>query len=191
VVARGGLLACVSRYLHPPPPRLSAYTETHAAGAREEAERERERQRAIDRARDTLTVGMGPGKSVRMQAITRRRRVRDEEFGLQLTPTERHFFERVRGALGTRELWVEFLKCLDLYAAEVLQRTELLQLLADVFGTGNAGLLEELKTLLNNRGMLEMTVSRRTYRTCAVRARPCPHRRHWCVPARPLRPCAA
>jgi histone deacetylase complex regulatory component SIN3 len=182
-----------------------------------ERERERERERMVDRQRDRLTVGMGPGKSPKMQAVARRRRARDEDMHLTLTPSERSLFGRIKSALGAREAWAEFLKCLDLYASvssdsapanpsrgaaagrrrvwtgqgsvlplrrcsrahrsalchhppypprharpqEVLSRAELLTLLSDVLGTStspsNAKLLEELRSLLANRGTLEMT----------------------------------
>ena len=48
---------------------------------------------------------------------SRKRRARDDELHLTLTPSERNFFGRVRAALGAREAFAEFLKCLDLYAA--------------------------------------------------------------------------
>jgi histone deacetylase complex regulatory component SIN3 len=135
----------------------SSRFEQDRLAAREESERDRERNRLIDRARDRLTVGMGPGKSPRMQVVARRRRGREEEMHLTLTPSERTFFERIKACLGNREAWVEFLKCLDLYSAEVISRAELTTLLADIFGPQNMKLLDELKQLLNNRGALEMT----------------------------------
>ena len=49
--------------------------------------------------------------------LTRRRRTREEELHLTLTPSERSLFGRIKSALGAREHWVEVLKCLDLYAA--------------------------------------------------------------------------
>ena len=57
---------------------------------------------------------------------------------------------------------MEFLKALDLFASDVLTRAELLALLGDVFAVvpngGGPKLLDELKTLLVNRGTFEMTV---------------------------------
>ena len=82
-----------------------------------ERERDRERERMVDRQRDRLTVGMGPGKSPRMAVVARRRRAREEEMHLTLTPSERSLFARIKAALGAREPWAEFLKCLDLYAS--------------------------------------------------------------------------
>jgi hypothetical protein len=121
-----------------------------------ERERDRERDRIIDRARDRAQVGMGPGKPPRMQQIARRRRTREEEMGLFLSPSERGLFDRIKAALGPREAWSEFLKCLDLYSSDVLSKAELLTLLADLFGTGHAGVLDEVRVFLNNRGALEM-----------------------------------
>ena len=137
----------------------NARYEQDRIAARDQSERDRERGRLLDRARDRMGMGMGPGKSPRMQVMARKRREKDDEMHFTLTPSERHFFERVRSALGGRESWVECLKCLDMYASEILTRQELMVLLADIFGPQNVKLLDELKQLLNNRGVLDMTVS--------------------------------
>lgn len=53
---------------------------------------------------------------------------------------------------------MEFLKCLDLFAREVVSRTELLTLLENIFTSRHAHLLDDLKILLNNRGTLDNLV---------------------------------
>jgi histone deacetylase complex regulatory component SIN3 len=125
-----------------------------------EAERERERERILERARDRSQVGMGPGKLPRMSAIVRKRRGRDDEIQLTLTPSERSFFDRVKAVLGSREMWGEFLKCLELFSTDVLTKAELLVVVQDVLsGTGaQAGkLVDELKHLLSARGASDLT----------------------------------
>jgi len=64
---------------------------------------------------------------------------------------ERNLLGRIKAALGTRELWGEFLKCLDLFAQELISRGELLTLINDIFGE-RADLLEEFDRLLAVRG---------------------------------------
>ena len=125
-----------------------------------EAERERERERILERARDRSQVGMGPGKLPRMSAVVRRRRGRDDEIQLTLTPSERSFFDRVKLLLGSREMWGEFLKCLELFSTDVLTKAELLLVVGDVLGGAGAQaskLVEELKHLLSARGAGDLT----------------------------------
>jgi len=64
---------------------------------------------------------------------------------------ERNLLGRIKAALGTRELWSEFLKCIDLFAQEVISRAELLALITDIFGE-RGDLLEEFDRLLASRG---------------------------------------
>jgi len=129
---------------------------------------ERERERGLDRAREKGAVGMGPGRAPRTAALVRKRRGREHEIQLSLTPSESAFFEHVKAALGPREGgWGEFLKCLELYSADVVSRAELLSLCQDVFsvaGTSAGGrLLEELKNLLGARGSGELTPQDKWY----------------------------
>jgi paired amphipathic helix protein Sin3a len=70
---------------------------------------------------------------------------------------ERRFFERVKEVLprqGGRDLWSELLKCLDLYSQEVLERAEMISLVADLFGK-HTDLFNEFKSMLNERGTQE------------------------------------
>jgi paired amphipathic helix protein Sin3a len=69
----------------------------------------------------------------------------------RVAANERRFFEKVKAALPTRELWNELLKCLDLYSKEVLSRNEMISLVADLFGK-HTDLLEEFKEMLHQRG---------------------------------------
>ena len=67
---------------------------------------------------------------------------------------ERVLFTRIKTALGSRERWIEFLKCLDLFSQEVLTRAELVAIAVDIFGQ-NRELLEEFDYLLASRGATE------------------------------------
>lgn len=126
-----------------------------------ERERDRERERMIDRARDRGQVGMGPGKSPRMQVVVKKRRDRESDAHLgDLVPSERTFFDRMKATVGTREGWVEFLKVLELYSTEVINRTELFQLVNDILPSSGATrktLIDEFKTIVNNKGITEPT----------------------------------
>jgi paired amphipathic helix protein Sin3a len=64
---------------------------------------------------------------------------------------ERRLFARIKSALGTRERWAEFLKCLHLFSQEVISRSELVALASDIF-VSHGELLEELDRLLASRG---------------------------------------
>ncbi|KAJ1454683.1 hypothetical protein M885DRAFT_521244 [Pelagophyceae sp. CCMP2097] len=72
---------------------------------------------------------------------------------------ERHYFERVKEALtsgaSARDGWPEFLKCLDLYSQDLLQRSEMLQFVAELVGKAHPELLDEFKRVLHARGAAE------------------------------------
>lgn len=95
----------------------------------------------------------------RRRRRSRHGRDRDDEVSMGLPPSERAFFDRAKAVIGTRDLWVEFLKCLDLYSREIISRAELLTLLVDVVGTDERGaaILDELKTILQSRGSADLT----------------------------------
>lgn len=163
----------------PPARDRERLREAEAADAREYAERnlddrelsvrerekEREKERLVDKARDRSQVGMGAGKSPRVQAIVKKRRQRDEEMNLALTPSEKGFFERVKSLIGPRDTWVEFLKLLELFSSEVLNRAELISLVSDILNIGGSSatganarqLLDELKSLIANKGFTDLT----------------------------------
>lgn len=196
-----GMAGMAARGMQPPPSQ-QAYAQAYGAQAAAETqrrmeqdaamsarerERERERERMLDRARDRAQLGMGPGKSARVQAVLRRRRAQALEMEVQLTPTERTFFDRIRSALGP-EGWVEFLKILELFSLDVLTKAELFMLVKDLFSSlnvqhvpgylqsvagGQGGLdengqpigapgsgtklLDEFKGILTNKATLEVT----------------------------------
>ena len=72
---------------------------------------------------------------------------------------ERQFFDHVKETLNTQsrngEAWNEFLKCLDMYAQEILSRGEMLQLVEDLFGK-LTDLFEEFKRILSASGSSEV-----------------------------------
>lgn len=70
---------------------------------------------------------------------------------------ERQFFDAAKEALTayTRDggqAWSEFLKCLDLYAQEILSRNEMLNFVEPLLGKRNAELFEEFKRILAAAG---------------------------------------
>jgi len=70
---------------------------------------------------------------------------------------ERQFFDAAKEALTsyTRDggqAWAEFLKCLDMYAQEVLSRTEMLGFVEPLLGKRNKELFEEFKRILAAAG---------------------------------------
>ena len=96
--------------------------------------------------------------------------------GPALDPRESHFFRDMKATLGggsrtASSKWDEFLKCLTLYAREVLSKPEMLSLVRDLLqdatadtfdygedGTGSGGraneLIERFKDILSQRGIL-------------------------------------
>ena len=70
---------------------------------------------------------------------------------------ERQFFDAAREALAsyTRDggqAWAEFLKCLDMYAQEILSRSEMLNFVEPLLGKRNTKLFEEFKRILGAAG---------------------------------------
>lgn len=70
---------------------------------------------------------------------------------------ERQFFDAAREALTayTRDggqAWAEFMKCLDMYAQEILSRSEMLNFVEPLLGKKNAKLFEEFKRILASAG---------------------------------------
>ncbi|CAB9518048.1 amphipathic helix protein Sin3-like [Seminavis robusta] len=70
---------------------------------------------------------------------------------------ERQFFDSAREALTSfsrdgGQAWAEFLKCLDLYAQEILSRTEMMHIVEPLLGKRNAKLFEEFKRILAAAG---------------------------------------
>jgi paired amphipathic helix protein Sin3a len=70
---------------------------------------------------------------------------------------ERQFFEAAKEALVSfsrdgGQAWAEFLKCLDMYAQELLSKTEMLNFVDQILGKRNAELFEEFKRILSAAG---------------------------------------
>ncbi len=64
---------------------------------------------------------------------------------------ERLLFGRIRSALSSPQLYVEFLKCINLYSQQILSRSEMISLMCDLLGDNHI-LLEEFDRLLACRG---------------------------------------
>jgi paired amphipathic helix protein Sin3a len=69
---------------------------------------------------------------------------------MALRHPERALFDALKSTLMSngRESWQEFLKCVELYSIEILNRSELLSLVADLFGP-HTDLLTEFKRLID------------------------------------------
>lgn len=70
---------------------------------------------------------------------------------------ERQFFDAAKEALTSYsrdggQAWAEFLKCLDMYAQEVLSRSEMLGFVEPLLGKRNTELFEEFKRILASAG---------------------------------------
>ena len=70
---------------------------------------------------------------------------------------ERQFFDLAKEALSSYsrdggQAWAEFMKCLDMYAQEILSRTEMLTFVEPLLGKRNAKLFEEFKRILATAG---------------------------------------
>ena len=72
---------------------------------------------------------------------------------------ERQFFDKVRDIMTSTSrdggAWSEFLKCLDMYSQEVLSRTEMLQLVEELFGK-HQELFMEFKSILSASASIEV-----------------------------------
>eukprot|EP00644_Phytophthora_capsici_P015543 jgi/Phyca11/127491/e_gw1.70.11.1 len=69
-----------------------------------------------------------------------------------LDKEEWNIFERIKKILPSRDNWREFLKCLELYSQEVLDRNEMLSLIRNLFGR-HTDLVEEFDHLLCSHGV--------------------------------------
>ena len=91
--------------------------------------------------------------------------LRKRPFGEPLSPAdyvynagvERQFFDAAKEALTSYsrdggQAWAEFLKCLDMYAQEVLSRSEMLGFVEPLLGKRNTELFEEFKRILASAG---------------------------------------
>ncbi|TDH69646.1 uncharacterized protein CCR75_009284 [Bremia lactucae] len=69
-----------------------------------------------------------------------------------LDKEEWHIFEKIKKILPSRDNWREFLKCLELYSQEVLDREEMLSLIRNLFGR-HTDLVDEFDHLLCSHGV--------------------------------------
>jgi paired amphipathic helix protein Sin3a len=79
------------------------------------------------------------------------------EATLYNSAVERQFFDAAREALTSYsrdggQAWAEFLKCLDMYAQDILSRSEMLNFVEPLLGKRNTKLFEEFKRILQAAG---------------------------------------
>lgn len=117
--------------------------------------RGRKLERRFAQYRERMSLGAAPPRSGRARALAEAER--EGMLHGQLPPSERTFFLRLKSALGGRETYVEFLKCLDLYAREVIGRQELLALAESLLQPVSPSLFEEFRVVVVSKGGLEVT----------------------------------
>lgn len=124
------------------------------------------RQKFIDMTGHQMAVAQ-PGPSARGRKRAHAEANKDAHAPLALpqhpetyvynSAVERQFFDSAREVLATYtrdggQAWAEFVKCLDLYAQEVLSRSEMLNLVEPLLGKRNTKLFEEFKRILGASG---------------------------------------
>ncbi|POM78027.1 Paired amphipathic helix protein Sin3, partial [Phytophthora palmivora] len=109
---------------------------------RREKERERERNRAQ----------FNHKRSKRRPYDGKERRAYLAISDVLLDKEEWNIFEKIKKVLPSRDSWREFLKCLELYSQEVLDRNEMLSLIRNLFGR-HTDLVEEFDHLLCSHGV--------------------------------------
>ncbi|GMF32386.1 unnamed protein product [Phytophthora lilii] len=109
---------------------------------RREKERERERNRAQ----------FNHKRAKRRPYDGKERRAYLAISDVLLDKEEWNIFEKIKKILPSRDNWREFLKCLELYSQEVLDRNEMLSLIRNLFGR-HTDLVEEFDHLLCSHGM--------------------------------------
>jgi paired amphipathic helix protein Sin3a len=95
-------------------------------------------------------------KANRATAVDRQRAALPDSF-VYNSSVERQFFDSTRESLTTYsrdsgQAWAEFMKCLDMYAQEILSRTEMLNFVEPLLGKRNSNLFEEFKRILTAAG---------------------------------------
>lgn len=112
----------------------------------------RGRQEIIDMTRSSM-MQRSPDKTV--SNVTMQYSVVPEAV-VYNAAVERQYFDMAKEALkeSTRdgETWNQFVKCIDLYAQEILNKSELLRYMEDLLGKQHADLYEEFKRILNAAG---------------------------------------
>ncbi|KAH7463202.1 Paired amphipathic helix protein Sin3a [Phytophthora ramorum] len=109
---------------------------------RREKERERERNRAQ----------FNHKRAKRRPYDGKERRAYLAISDVLLDKEEWNIFEKIKKILPSRDNWREFLKCLELYSQEVLDRNEMLSLIRNLFGR-HTDLVEEFDHLLCSHGV--------------------------------------
>ncbi|KAE9353784.1 hypothetical protein PF008_g4823 [Phytophthora fragariae] len=109
---------------------------------RREKERERERNRAQ----------FNHKRAKRRPYDGKERRAYLAISDVLLDKEEWNIFEKIKKILPSRDNWREFLKCLELYSQEVLDRNEMLSLIRNLFGR-HTELVEEFDHLLCSHGV--------------------------------------
>ncbi|RHZ13146.1 hypothetical protein DYB31_008636 [Aphanomyces astaci] len=68
-----------------------------------------------------------------------------------MDPSEWHMFEKIKKVLPSRDSWREFLKCLELYAQEIVGRDDLIAMVQNLLGR-HSDVVAEFTALLHTHG---------------------------------------
>lgn len=139
----------------------------HQAAAESEARQMRQRQQQAEQYQQTMQSRPGHQKFIDMTRTQvslmdggergRKRGYDGSEAAVYNSAVERQFFDAAREALTSYsrdggQAWAEFLKCLDMYAQDILSRGEMLNFVEPLLGKRNTKLFEEFKRILAAAG---------------------------------------
>ncbi len=75
--------------------------------------------------------------------------------------SERKFFDTVKELLSnaSREAWSEFVRCLELFSCDAINKKDMFALVQDLFGPANHEMFDEFKLLMATRANYEANPS--------------------------------
>ena len=152
----------------------------HRAAAESESRQARQRQQEMEQYRQSMAdhgasahhkfIDMTHSQMSVMDGRGRKRPFDGQPSALQPesfvynSAVERQFFDAAREALTSYsrdggQAWAEFLKCLDMYAQDILSRNEMLNFVEPLLGKRNTKLFEEFKRILSASGSPSQPIS--------------------------------
>lgn len=134
--------------------RAAAESENRKRQAEEMQERETQRKGNHSSDPSPRLIDM---TRAQQEEASRKRSLDDPESYVYNSAVERQFFDATKEALTayTRDggqAWAEFLKCLDMYAQDILSRQEMLNFVEPLLGKRHTKLFEEFKRILASAG---------------------------------------
>ena len=134
--------------------RAAAESEHRKRQAEETHEREIQRKSNSSSDPSPRLIDM---TKAQQEEASRKRSLDDPESYVYNSAVERQFFDATKEALTayTRDggqAWAEYLKCLDMYAQDILSREEMLNFVEPLLGKRHTKLFEEFKRILASAG---------------------------------------